>query len=158
MANFGPKPWTNPLWKNLNFSTFSISCFYSLERRFFPLEYHKTHFPGPYCLKKKRWKNGLVLCVSLPGKNISLVKCFPPCTKHISLVICFPPCTKHICLVILVPPPRKHIFLLICVPPPRKHIYLVMLFPTRETYILCENWFPDPTPPLPPLGNTYLLL
>ena len=123
MANFGPKPWTNPFSKNLNFSTFSISCFYSLKRRFFPLEYHKTHFPGPYCLKKKRWKNGLVLCVPLPGKNISLV-------------ICFPPCTKHICLVILVPPPRKHIFLLICVPPPRKHICLVMLFPTRETYLL----------------------
>ena len=27
--------------------------FYSLERRFFVLEYHKTHFPGLYCLKKK---------------------------------------------------------------------------------------------------------
>ena len=28
--------------------------FYSLERRFFVLEYHKTHFPGLYCLKKKK--------------------------------------------------------------------------------------------------------
>ena len=27
MANFWPKPWTNPLWKNNNFSTFSTSCF-----------------------------------------------------------------------------------------------------------------------------------
>ena len=30
--------------------------FYSLERRFFVLEYHKTHFPGLYCLKKKGGK------------------------------------------------------------------------------------------------------
>ena len=42
-----------PLWKNVNFSTFSTSCFYSLERRFFALEYRKRHFPGLYCLKKK---------------------------------------------------------------------------------------------------------
>ena len=28
------------------------------ERRFFILEYHKRHFPGLYCLKKKSWKNG----------------------------------------------------------------------------------------------------
>ena len=27
--------------------------FYSLERRFFVLEYRKRHFPGLYCLKKK---------------------------------------------------------------------------------------------------------
>ena len=51
MANFGHKPWTNPFAKNLNFSTFESSCFYSLERRFFLLEYRKTHFPGLYCLK-----------------------------------------------------------------------------------------------------------
>ena len=30
--------------------------FYSLERRFFVLEYHKTHFPGLYCLTKKGGK------------------------------------------------------------------------------------------------------
>ena len=58
MANFGPKPWTNPFGKKLNFSTFSTSCFYSLERRFIAIEYHKTHFPGLHCLKKRRWKNG----------------------------------------------------------------------------------------------------
>ena len=46
-----------PFWKNVNFSTFSTSCFYSLERCFFVLEYHKTHFPGLYCFKKKRWNN-----------------------------------------------------------------------------------------------------
>ena len=42
-----------PVWKNVNFSTFGTSCFYSLERRFFVLEYRKRHFPGLYCLKKK---------------------------------------------------------------------------------------------------------
>ena len=48
MAIFGPKP-----WKNVNFWTFWTCCFYSLERRFFVLEYHKRHFPTVYCLKKK---------------------------------------------------------------------------------------------------------
>ena len=51
MAIFGPKPST--LWKNVNFRTFQSSCFYSLERPFFVLEYHKRHFAGLYCLKKK---------------------------------------------------------------------------------------------------------
>ena len=53
MAIFGPKPWVNPFWKIVNFWTFWTVCFYSLERRFFVLEYHKRHFPGLYCLKKK---------------------------------------------------------------------------------------------------------
>ena len=39
--------------KNVNFSTFLTSSFYSLEKRFFVLEYCKRHFPGLYCLKKK---------------------------------------------------------------------------------------------------------
>ena len=29
---------------------------YSLERHFFVLEYHKRHFPGLCCVKKKPWK------------------------------------------------------------------------------------------------------
>ena len=41
------------LCKNVNFSTFWTFCFYSLERRFFVLEYRKRHFPGLHCLKKK---------------------------------------------------------------------------------------------------------
>ena len=53
MANFGPKPWVNPFRKIVNFSTFWTCCFYSLERGFFILEYHKRHFPGLYCLQKK---------------------------------------------------------------------------------------------------------
>ena len=51
MAIIRPKP-----WKNVNFGFFSILCFYSLERRFFVVEYHKIHFPGLYCVKKKGWK------------------------------------------------------------------------------------------------------
>ena len=35
------------------FSTFWTSCFYSIERRFFALEYGKRHFTALYCLKKK---------------------------------------------------------------------------------------------------------
>ena len=46
------------LWKNVNFSTFWSFCFYSLEIRFFVVEYRKSHFPCLYCLKKKSWKNG----------------------------------------------------------------------------------------------------
>ena len=43
----------SPLWKNINFSTVWTSFFYSLERRFFVLEYRKRHFQGLNCLKKK---------------------------------------------------------------------------------------------------------
>ena len=45
--------WVNPFWKTVNFSTFCTFCYYSLERRFFVLEYHIRHFSGLYCLKKK---------------------------------------------------------------------------------------------------------
>ena len=41
------------LWKNDNLLSFWNSCFYSVERRFFVVEYLKKHFPGLYCLKKK---------------------------------------------------------------------------------------------------------
>ena len=48
--------WTKTMrylpWKNVNFSTVSTSCFYSLDRRFFVLEYCKRNFPALYCLKK----------------------------------------------------------------------------------------------------------
>ena len=40
-------------WKNVNFSSFLTFGFYILDRRFFFLEYHKKHFPGLFCLKKK---------------------------------------------------------------------------------------------------------
>ena len=39
--------------KNVKFSNFWTSCFYSLERRFFVLEYRKRHFSVLYCLKKQ---------------------------------------------------------------------------------------------------------
>ena len=41
------------LWKSFNSLTFRTSCFYSLERPFFALEYHKRHFIRVYCQKKK---------------------------------------------------------------------------------------------------------
>ena len=58
MAIFGPKPWVNPSGKMSTFSTFQTFCFYSLERRFFVLEYHKRHFSSPILPKKKSLKNG----------------------------------------------------------------------------------------------------
>ena len=45
-----------PLKKISIFLTFSTSSFNSLERRFINIEYHKTHFPGLDCLKKKMEK------------------------------------------------------------------------------------------------------
>ena len=53
MAIFGTKSWVNPFGKMSIFSNFGTSCFHSLQRRFYFLEYHKRHFPGLNCLKKK---------------------------------------------------------------------------------------------------------
>ena len=58
MAIFGQKPKT--LWKNVNFSSFWTCCFYSLERRFLVVEYHKRRFPGLYCLIKKVAKMAII--------------------------------------------------------------------------------------------------
>ena len=58
MAIFGPKTIGSPLWKNVNFSTFETSCFYSLERRIFVLEYRKKNLPDLSRLEKKGWTNG----------------------------------------------------------------------------------------------------
>ena len=58
MAIFGPKPWVKPFGKMSIFQVFGTSRFYSLERRFFALEYRKGHFPDLYFLKQKSWKNG----------------------------------------------------------------------------------------------------
>ena len=51
MANFGPKPWVSPFEKIAIFPLFELAFFYSLKRRFFVLEYRKTHFPALYWLK-----------------------------------------------------------------------------------------------------------
>ena len=56
MASFGPKPWVN-----LNFSTFWTSSFYSLNWRFFILEYRKTHFPALFRLKNKNMEKWPIL-------------------------------------------------------------------------------------------------
>ena len=53
MAIFGPIPWVNPFGK-MQFFVFFNFLLYSLERRFFALEYRKRHFTGLYCLKKKK--------------------------------------------------------------------------------------------------------
>ena len=58
MAIFAPKLWVNPFGKMSIFRLFELLVFYSLERRFFVLEYRKRHFPGMYFLKNKSWKNG----------------------------------------------------------------------------------------------------
>ena len=56
-GHFWTKTMSYPLWKYVNFSTFWTSCFYSLERCFFVLEYRKRHFPCLYCLNKmlEKW-------------------------------------------------------------------------------------------------------
>ena len=56
MAIFGPKPWVNRFRKMSILRLFQTSCFYSLQRHFFLLQYRKTNFPGLYCLKKKLGK------------------------------------------------------------------------------------------------------
>ena len=53
MAIFGPKAWVNPLENCQFFDIFKFRFFYSQERRFLVLEYHKRHFPGLYSLKNK---------------------------------------------------------------------------------------------------------
>ena len=53
LAIFRPKPLVNPFRKMSIFLLFQLLVFYSLERRFFVLEYHKRHFPGLYFQKKK---------------------------------------------------------------------------------------------------------
>ena len=54
MDIFGPKPWVNPFGLMSIYSTCSPSSLYRLKRRFSVLEYHKRHFPGLYCDKKKK--------------------------------------------------------------------------------------------------------
>ena len=62
------------LWKNVIFSTFWSWRFYSLEWRFFVLEYHKKHFFGPMLPVKKSWKNGhfWTKTMGLPFGNMSI--------------------------------------------------------------------------------------
>ena len=58
MAMFGLKAWVNPFGKMSIYRFFELLVFYSLERRFFVLEYRKRHFPGLNSLNKKSSKNG----------------------------------------------------------------------------------------------------
>ena len=61
MAIFGPKQWVNPFRKMSSIRPLRTSCFYSLESRFFVLEYRKRHFLGLYCLKKKVGKMAILV-------------------------------------------------------------------------------------------------
>ena len=47
-----------PLEKCQFLDFFLSSCFYSIERRFFVLEYRKTHLSWPILPNKNRCKNG----------------------------------------------------------------------------------------------------
>ena len=49
MEIFAPKPWIKPFGKKSILDCLNF-LFYSLERRFFVLEYNERHFPGLYCL------------------------------------------------------------------------------------------------------------
>ena len=67
------KPWTNPLGKNDNFfDFFELLVFYSLERHFFVLEYHKNTFSWPMLPKTKKngGKNGRFLDQNHGQKNL----------------------------------------------------------------------------------------
>ena len=57
MAMFGPKPWVNLFGKMSIFLLFELFCFYSLERRFFVLEYCKRYFISSHFLGKKEGEN-----------------------------------------------------------------------------------------------------
>ena len=61
MAIFQSKPWVNLFRKISIFRLFELLGFFSLERRFFVLEYRKTHFPGIYQIKKKVEKREIFL-------------------------------------------------------------------------------------------------
>ena len=77
-GDYSTKTIGEPLWKNLNFSTFWTCCFYSLEKRFFFPEYRKTHFPGLYCLKTKVGKMAIFRTKEWvnPSGKISILSTF----------------------------------------------------------------------------------
>ena len=52
MAIFEPKPFVNPLGKMWIFRLYELLFCFSVERRFFVLEYRETHFPFLSCQKK----------------------------------------------------------------------------------------------------------
>ena len=56
MAIFEPKPRVNPFEKMSIFRLFELLVFIAQKGVFSVLEYHKRHFPGLHCLKKKSEK------------------------------------------------------------------------------------------------------
>ena len=72
IAIFGPEAWVNPFGKMSILRLFKHLFFYSVERRFFVLEYRKRHFPGLNCQNKKleKW-----LCLDQNNGLTPLEKC-----------------------------------------------------------------------------------
>ena len=60
MAILGPKPCVNPFGKMSIFRLIDLLVFISLERRYFVLEYRKSHFPNQYCLKERVGKMAIL--------------------------------------------------------------------------------------------------
>ena len=77
MAIYGPKPLVNPFGKMSIFLTFWTSSLYSLETRFFVLEFRERDFPGLYRLKKQleKWPFLEQNHVN-PFKNMSFFRLF----------------------------------------------------------------------------------
>ena len=76
-----PKPWVNPFGKMSIFSTVWTSCFYILERRYFVLEYRKTHFLA-YIAPQEDGKNGQLLTKTMdkhPWKIVNFSTFWTPC-------------------------------------------------------------------------------
>ena len=61
MANFVPKPWVNPFGKMSVFRLSELFVFKGYKGFFFDVEQRKRHFPGLYCLKKKKLEKGQFL-------------------------------------------------------------------------------------------------
>ena len=77
---------------------------------------------GPPPGEGSRGRSSLGICVPLPGKHISLVKCLSPTQLHIFLVIWNPLAGKHTSLVICVSRVEEQILQGICVSQVGEHI------------------------------------
>ena len=64
MANFWPKPWTNPFGKISIFRLYELLVFIGYKGVFFVSEYRKTFF-GLIFPKIKSWKNGQFLAKTM---------------------------------------------------------------------------------------------
>ena len=61
MANFGPKPWTNPFGKISIFPVFELLDFFQPRKVFFLFQNIVKHISWPILPKRKRWKKRPIL-------------------------------------------------------------------------------------------------